>query len=225
MKTIFPLKSDCFKYFPSFILALLFVLSADVVFAHRVVLFAWIEGDTVFTESQFPDGRKIADGQVNVFDMENNLLLEGKTDSNGEFSFKIPKTTALNIVLDAGTGHQGQWKLSEDEIKSAMGISKGEPAAEKNRTSTEMAETSDKQPSGSVTPADTPKDSTAPVLLDEKQLEQIVEKALDKKLHPIFLMLARMQETGPTARDIFGGIGYILGLMGVAAYFLSRKKL
>jgi len=30
--------------------------------------------------------------------------------------FKIPKITALNIVLDAGMGHQGIWKLSEEEI-------------------------------------------------------------------------------------------------------------
>ena len=67
------------KYFPFFILFLLFIFSADVAFAHRVVVFAWIEGDTVFTESQFPDGRKIADAQVNVFDMDHNLLVEGKT--------------------------------------------------------------------------------------------------------------------------------------------------
>ncbi|MBC2716424.1 MAG: hypothetical protein HGJ92_14030 [Desulfobacteraceae bacterium] len=224
MKKAFPLKLNCFKYFPSFILVLLFVFSADFSFAHRVVLFAWIEGDTVFTQSQFPDGKKIADGQVHVFDMNHNLLIKGKTDLNGEFSFKIPKTTALNIVLDAGMGHQGQWKLSEDEINASMGIRTQKPVSEKNEHPADKAAASQKLQSESLTAADNRNGSGTAVLLDEKQVEQIVEKVLDKKLQPITRMLARMQNTGPSINDIFGGIGYILGLMGVAAYFLSRKK-
>ena len=37
-------------------------------------------------------------------------------------------------------------------------------------------------------------------------------------------MLAEMRQKGPTARDIFAGIGYILGLVGIAAYVHSRQK-
>ena len=212
------------KNFYSFIIVLLFIFSADFVFAHRVVLFAWTEGNTIFTQSQFPDGKKIADAQVNVFDMDHTLLLEGKTDPNGEFSFKIPKITALNIVLDAGMGHQGQWKFSEDEIKSSMGISAQKPLTKGNENQPNTEATVPKPLSDSVTAADNPKKSGPDVFFDEKQLEQIVEKTLDKKLRPITRMLAQMQDNGPSVNDIFGGIGYILGLMGVAAYFLSRKK-
>lgn len=220
------------KYFPFFILFLLSVFSADVVFAHRVVVFAWTEGDMVFTESQFPDGRKIADGQVNVFDMDHNLLVEGKTDANGEYSFKIPKNAALNIVLDAGMGHQGQWKLTEKEILSALGTGSPESGNENNERQPDLAETSEKQtPSGSLKLKES-LNPTETILLNEKQLdlivEKAVEKALDKKLQPVSGMLsqilARMQVRGPSVNDIFGGIGYILGLMGVAAYFLSRKR-
>ena len=68
----------------------------------------------------------------------------------------------------------------------------------------------------------------ASILLSEKQLDQIiekaVEKALDKKLQPINRMLAQMQNKGPSINDIFGGIGYILGFFGIAAYFLSKKR-
>ncbi|RLC30646.1 MAG: hypothetical protein DRH32_05445 [Deltaproteobacteria bacterium] len=206
------------KYFQVFILLLLIIFSTDFAFAHRVVIFGWIEGDTVFTESQFPDGRKIADGQVNVFDMEHNLLLEGKTDTNGEYSFKIPKKTALNIVLDAGMGHLGQWELSEDEIKSGMGIRNQEPAAK----------TSIKNQTGALL-NDNLKPAEKTVLLSEKQLDQIiekaVEKALDKKLAPINRGLASMQNKGPSMNDIFGGIGYILGFFGIAAYFYPKKEM
>jgi nickel transport protein len=217
------------KVFPFFIVILLSVFSADVVFAHRVVVFAWIEGDTVFTESQFPDGRKIADGQVNVFDMDHNLLVKGKTDAKGEYSFKIPKNTALNIVLEAGMGHQGQWKLSEDEINSAMGAENRESGSENNEARPDLAESSKKQPSaGSLKPEESLDKTGEAVLLNEKQLDRIiknaVEKALDKKLQPLNSMLAQMQNKGPSVNEIFGGIGYILGFFGIAAYFLSRKQ-
>ena len=37
-------------------------------------------------------------------------------------------------------------------------------------------------------------------------------------------MLADMQQEGPGVSDIFAGIGYILGLVGIAAYVQNRKK-
>jgi len=36
-------------------------------------------------------------------------------------------------------------------------------------------------------------------------------------------MLANLQEKGPSINDIFGGIGYILGLMGIAMYFKAKQ--
>jgi len=51
-----------------------------------------------------------------------------------------------------------------------------------------------------------------------------VEKALDKKLSPILKRLAESETRGPGLSEIFGGIGYIFGLAGVAAYVQSRKK-
>jgi nickel transport protein len=205
---------------------LLFMVTSGVAFAHRVVIFAWIEGDTVFTESQFPDGRKISDARVKVFDHQNNLLLEGTTDENGEFSFEIPKITDLNIVLEAGMGHRGQWPLSEAEIKSAMGVTEKSPASDT------MAGDSRDPAADTFAPKVASQTKETGRLVNEKELAQIVETAvekaleknLDKKLQPVTRMLARMQDSGPSVNDIFGGIGYIIGLMGVAAFFLSKSK-
>ena len=58
----------------------------------------------------------------------------------------------------------------------------------------------------------------------EKQMDHQLDEKLDEKLQPLFRTLARMQDSGPSMTDIFGGIGYILGLAGVAALFLSKKK-
>jgi nickel transport protein len=52
--------------------------------------------------------------------------------------------------------------------------------------------------------------------------EKALEKALDKKLAPVMRTLAEMQEQKVRLTDVLGGLGYIFGLVGVAAYF-KRK--
>ncbi len=55
-------------------------------------------------------------------------------------------------------------------------------------------------------------------------IDKAIEKALDKKLAPIMRTLAEMQEQRIRLTDVLGGLGYIFGLVGVAAYVKSRKE-
>jgi len=91
--------------------------------AHGVVVFAWVEGDTVYVESKFSGGRRVKQGKIIVTDPQGNELITGTTDENGEFSFKVPKKSELKVVLLAGTGHRGEWTIAAGEIEM--------PAAEK----------------------------------------------------------------------------------------------
>jgi nickel transport protein len=93
-------------------------LICNLALAHKVNLFAYVEGGTVFTESYFPDGRAVEGGKVKVYDSQNNLLLEGVTDKEGLFNFKIPKIDDLTIVLDATMGHKASFKLKKDEVEA-----------------------------------------------------------------------------------------------------------
>ena len=72
--------------------------------AHGVYVFAWVEGDTVYVESKFSGGKKVNSGKIIVTDSQGAELLNGTTNDQGEFSFKIPKKTELKIVLLAGVG-------------------------------------------------------------------------------------------------------------------------
>ena len=105
------------KRIPAF---LIFLVSSFLVVgsasAHKVMIFAWVEGDTIYTESKLSGGKKVKEGDVIVYDLQGNRLLEGKTNEQGEFSFKIPKKTSLKIVLQAGMGHRGEWKLPVEEM-------------------------------------------------------------------------------------------------------------
>jgi len=194
---------------------LIAVALASVANAHRLGIYAWIEGDTIFTLSQFPDGKKIAGGQITVYDQDESKVLSGITNEKGEFSFKIPMIDYLKIVLDTGQGHQAKWIFCTNEIKEA--VCGGDPNTRVTKFDGAPA-TTDIKKKPKVQPP-------APVVdVQTKPIEQAVERALDKKLKPITRMLTQMQDSGPTVTDIFGGIGYIIGLMGIGAWFYSRGK-
>ena len=117
------------------VVGLLWIGTASVQ-AHRVNLFAWVEGDTVYVEGKFSGGKRVHAGKITVSDPEGTELLSGITDENGKFSFKVPQKTELNIVLVAGTGHRAQWTIPADEI--VMPATAKKPAAEKGLPVTDI---------------------------------------------------------------------------------------
>lgn len=86
--------------------------------AHRVNIFAYVEGGRVYTESYFPDGTPVEGGKVMVFDSRGKLLLEGVTDKAGLFGFDVPKVDDLNIVIEATMGHRNTFKLKKAEVEA-----------------------------------------------------------------------------------------------------------
>jgi nickel transport protein len=200
---MFDLKTTgCSKLFLIMAFSTLLLLAASPSRAHRVTIFAWVDGDTIHTESKFGAGQKVQGGEVLVMDEAGNQLLAGKTDTNGEFSFPVPQKTALKIVLDATMGHRAEWFIPLSEI---TGVDESEAAA-------------------SVANEKSPEAPTlATATTSAQEIETIVEKVLQRKLEPLNRMLAEIQQPGPSFRDIVGGIGYIFGLMGIAAWFRYRK--
>ena len=185
----------------------------EIAGAHRVNVFAWVDGETVYVESKFPGGKPVTAGKIVVTDSRGVELLTGETNEQGEFSFKVPKRDDLTITLIAGMGHQASWKVAASEIEGVAG-SDSAPAQAPQKPVASKAETSQ-------TPTEQP--VIGPPALTAADIQQAMETALDSKLKPVIKMLADAQQTGPSMQDVFAGLGYILGLAGVAAYVQSRK--
>lgn len=94
----------------------LLLVAPCLVLAHKVNVFAYVEGEIVRTESYFPDGRPVAGGTIEVRDRNDTILLAGKTDEKGLFSFPLPKKEDLSIVINAGMGHRNSYLLKETEM-------------------------------------------------------------------------------------------------------------
>jgi nickel transport protein len=198
---------------------LLFVSLAN---AHKVNIYAYAENGLVHSESYFVDGTKCKNSLLEVFDKKDGTkLIEGKTDEEGKFSFKIPKVTPLKLVLHASMGHQAEFTLGEDEVREAMGVkqppkppfvkvpSKSEGSTAMKIQKKETAEVSELKG------------------VSESEIEAIVESAVDKKLQPVMGMLVKLQESSskPGFTEIIGGIGYIIGILGIIAYFKARRRI
>ena len=176
-------------------------------FAHKVNIFAYVEGDKVYTESYFNDGKKCIESKIEVFDKQGNKLLEGLTDKEGMFSFKIPPENVidgdLKLVLTASMGHRAEYIIRADELGDIKGL----------------IEEKIEEPVSVISP------ETSSVEL--KEIQSLIEDTLEEKLKPIMREMREIkksQEDRISPTEIIGGIGYIIGIFGIVAYFLSRKK-
>ena len=172
------------------------------VWAHKVNVFAWVEGDTVFVEGYFPGGKKSRDSLVEVFNPAGTKLLEGRTNETGEFSFKIPERTDLKIVLTASMGHKNDFTISASDLGGSGSLPSSEPAKKHVHSVGE----------------------SVPVSNDIHQLETIIDEALDRKLAPVIKLIRDKRKEGPTISQIVGAIRYIFGLFGLVMYLKSRNK-
>lgn len=195
--------------------------------AHRVMIFAWIDGDTVHTQSKFPGDRAVSAGEVTVCDMNGNPLFSGKTDEQGNFSFGLDRTAGagdVQIKLVAGMGHQASWTLTAEEMAVTRAGAEAEaaPLPEKGKTEAEPS-MKPLQKSRQVSAPKTP--MTQGPGLSEADVQRIVDAALERKLSPVMGMLVAIQEKMAVGLDdVVAGIGYILGLTGIAAYAYTRGK-
>lgn len=101
-------------------LALILAVSlATAVQAHRVKVFAYSDGETIYTECNFSKSSPAMNSDIVVTDATGKQVFTGKTDDQGKCDFPAPKdaTGDLTIMVIAGEGHQGDWVLTEAEYK------------------------------------------------------------------------------------------------------------
>ena len=198
--------------------------------AHRVNIFAWTEGDQVVAECGFNGGNKVKQGQVVVYDAATGAKLqEGRTDDQGVYRFPVPaegKAHGLRIVVKAGEGHQNEWMMDAAELTaiqtptipaSAPEAKDTAQAAEKTSPAAHAVSTATPEAKGAAAP------TPSAVGVSSGELQTIVNAALDVKLGPIRRALAEMRVSRPSFSEIFGGIGWLVGLAGIALYFKGRR--
>jgi nickel transport protein len=187
------------------------LLLAGPVLAHKVSVYAYVENGQIKGEGYFAGGGKAQGCEVEVRDAQGRSVGKAATDAKGEFSLPLPQAAPpLTIILRAGQGHQGDYTLAAADLGAPANEAAFPPQA--SAAAAPMAEAGPAP--GAATAAGI---STA-------ELEQAVARALDQRLAPLTAQVAKLAgERGVSLQDVIGGLGYILGLMGIAAYVKSRQ--
>jgi len=162
--------------------------------AHKIHVFAWVSGDTVTVESSFSGNRPLIRGNVTVKDnTSGEVLLQGVGDKKGIFTFLLPASV----------------KEKATDLLIVVAGSEG------HRSEWLV-------PATEYLPGSDPPTPEAPKGMDNAELKKMIEVLLRQELAPIKRSLAESRQHKPGFRDIMGGIGYLLGLAGLAAWLKNR---
>ncbi len=186
------------------------LLSADRAFAHKTHVFAYVQGKAIQGEVYFSGGSPAREATVAMFDPSGKKLGEATTDEKGEFSYQPRVRCDHRVVFDSGDGHAAEYTVAGGELPADL-PTPANPAPQ--------AETTEK-PDADESPVELVTQSPEP---NEKELHATIEAAVARQIIPLRKQLDRYEQK-TRLRDILGGIGYILGLMGLTYYLLSRRN-
>ncbi len=82
-------------------------------FAHKLNLFTTYEKDNLFISAYFASGNGCQNCKIKIEDEEGNLIQKAFTNTQGEASFNINKTS-FYLLVDAGGGHIVKEKITKD---------------------------------------------------------------------------------------------------------------
>lgn len=190
--------------------------------AHRVNVFAYVEGGKLMGEGYFPGGKEAQTCKVVVSDADGKVIGQSETNADGSFQMPLPQgKPPYTVVLEAGMGHKASYQISAKELGNVPGGAAGDggkakeaaPAGEEPAPAKALA-----GKSGEMAAA-----ASGGATLEE--VRRAVGEEVDKRLRPLQAQVARLAaERGIKVSDVLGGLGYILGLVGLAAWFQSRRK-
>ena len=225
------------RLFPVLLLLALFA-APNQAFAHKVNIFAYVDGKNIVADCFFSKSDKVNHGVVSITDAQTGAVLAtGTTDDKGALTIPVPPQAIatghdLKLVLKAGEGHQGDIMIHASEFAAlkASATAKAAEAAPAKAAKTEAksrpaakGETKTDAKTAPGTPS-----AAAPAAIDEAALTRIVTQAVDQsmesKLAPVKRMLMESAEKGASPTEVAGGIGYIVGLFGIMAFAASRRK-
>jgi len=188
---------------------LVVLLTSSQALAHRLDVSVDVTEGKVVVEARYHDGVPAQEADVTVTDPDGNVLIEAKTNAEGTFQFTLAAIPAhVNVVVKTADGHRGAMTVSGKDLAGLAGaVEEPDRAGHDSSASEPWAN----------------EHSSA----DHDDLHEI-EAALariETELHEIDRELEHLREhhAGANFDRGLAGVGFIVGLTGVAAYCLARR--
>ncbi|MFP4028313.1 MAG: carboxypeptidase-like regulatory domain-containing protein [Candidatus Brocadiia bacterium] len=169
--------------------------------AHKMKVFASAEEEKIKGFIYFPGGGRATGVEVVLKAADGETLDRTKSDDNGEFEFTTGRRMSYRVICESPDGHRAQFEIAAESLPEDL------PEPEKA-----------KEPPGDEEKS--PEEKTRAE--GETKLKRIVEHAVQRQVRPLREELDRTRAK-IRLQDILGGIGYILGILGITSYLLSRS--
>lgn len=171
-------------------------LSTQVAFAHKTSVFAHAHGKQIHGEVTADGDTPMAGAKITAYGPSGETLAETVADAEGQFTLTVTQRCDWKIVATGG-GHHASYTVPVDELPADL-------------------------PTASDASHGHPHDDGHPHAGEPG--EPIEDNAeLRRQVTALRNDIRGLQEK-LRWQDIIGGIGYILGLMGVAFYFLGTRR-
>jgi nickel transport protein len=180
----------------AFLALALLLFSVAPAFAHKIKLFATAEGMSVSGYAYFSGGTR-AQGADIAAHVGERQVFSGKTDDQGAFRFTATESADHRLTVDSGDGHVAGFTVKADELGKAA-----EPPQ---------------------AAAETGAAPVAQTVTEGEQLTALIEQAVARQIRPLREQLDAYQESA-RLRDALGGLGFIIGLGGLAYGLDQRRK-
>ena len=177
--------------------------------AHKLKLFATVEGAAIRGYAYFPGGGRAKDVAVRVLGPGDAKLGETRTDGKGDFAFEATVRCDHRLVAETADGHRAEFLVEAAELPDTVPPppTADRPGAEPAKPSTRGAE---RPVPGTAAPPG-------------PELRSLVEQAVSRQMRPLREQLEAYEERR-RLQDVLGGIGYIVGIAGIVFYFLGARR-
>jgi nickel transport protein len=172
----------------------LVVLAAAPAEAHRLRVFATVEGGMIEGYAFFVGGGRPDDADVR-FVRAGEVVHATTTDAEGAFAWRPVEPGPITVVVDPGGGHSAEVTLGAERFATA--------------------------PAGDAAPAPASQ-APSPDPLDPA-IEAAIEAAVARQIRPLLDAQVEAQSR-IRFNDVMGGVGMIVGLAGVALWARTRRR-
>jgi len=182
--------------------------------AHKMKIFAAAEGNQIRGYAYFVPSGRARNATIRVSDPSGRPLGETTTNERGEFAFEATCRCDHVLALDSADGHAAKFTVEADELPDDLPA----PGASARRPP-------EKSPAGPAAGATTTDARRVVVGAVEEQLG-----ALRAEIDRLRVQIRKHREEigryedRVRLHDILGGVGYILGVAGIAFYFLGVRR-
>jgi nickel transport protein len=191
------------------------LLWAQPAHAHKLYVFAQTEGHTIQGNAYFRGGNPAKGLDVSALDPAGEEIGNTTTDDEGKFALEAQFRCDHRLLVHTSDGHGAEYTIMAAQLPADLPPRAGatEP------TATPVADTPpvvvpETRPTADSQPE--PADASLGTLSDQIASNRAEIIRLQQSLTE-FQQQIRL-------RDVLGGIGYIVGLAGVAFYFLGVRR-